>query len=156
MCWWYADTIIFASWWYAETILKKCVLNWSSQGVFRTSSCAGHPDTFFICPLDVSQKCYAKTEAVFYDSIDMFTYISICVPIVSSKKQRYGNAFLKICSKTTSWRRTGNVSLWTSLSNIFKRALRRSSEMLLVLRLVFLLVFWWMKIENKDVALPLS
>ena len=53
----------------------------------------------------------------------------------------------------SSWRRLGSISLSTSMRNIFSKALRRSSKMLQTVRFVVLLLFWWMKIENRDLAI---
>ena len=54
----------------------------------RPSNLWRSPGTFFTPPLDVSQKFYADIEAVIYVSIYIFTYISICLPIVNIKKEQ--------------------------------------------------------------------
>ena len=59
------------------------------------------------------------------------------------------------------WINTAVLPLWlytelTSVVEIFWRAFGRSSKILKVQRAVALFVFWWIKIENRDVTVHIA
>ena len=101
--------------------------------------------TFFTCLLDISQKFYANIEAVFmFRSTCLLTYLYVYLSSILTNNDMEMH-FKKYARK----RRLEDVSVTL--------VCRRQSGIFLgepwALRIIVLLVFWWMKIEDKDVAI---